>query len=278
MDLDNSRANTFRTCPWMYYESYERNGTGLERKPNLYEKEPYTPMQFGTRGHELMHERYAKMAGKPIKPYPESPIELLELEAMMVFAGYENKYATEKLDILDVERTIRVPLNENHNFIGKMDLVHVVDGKVEILDHKFQTRSAKSNLPQKWAARDQATLYLWAASKLYDGLPIGNFTVNAVTRPSEKGLVPPTYPDRQKLERTEEQIRIAVRDLIYIADQITYLREKYGDEPWPASREECYTWGQCEFYQIHTFAENIADASIIINEKYQPKTPYLEVL
>lgn len=274
MNLDNSAANLFRMCPWAYYESYERNGTGIELKPNLLKTEPYTPMQFGTRMHELMHERYAKIAGKPIAAYPASPIELLELEAMMVMAGYENKYANERLDILDVERTICVPLNADHNFIGKMDLVYLEDGKVNILDHKFQTRSAKSNVPQKWAARDQATLYLWAAYELY-GLPVGNFYVNAVTRPSEKGLVPPTYPDRQKLERTPTQISQAVRDLIYVADQITYMREKFGTEPWPANRENCYGWGPCEFYQMHTWGE---DVSVIINEKYQPKTPYLEVV
>jgi hypothetical protein len=259
----------------LYFEAYERNGKGIELKP-FPDKEGYSPLQFGTRGHELMEERYKEMQGNPREPYPSSPIELLELEAQMVMAGYYNKYAHESMNIIDVEKSVCVPLNADHSFIGKMDLVYQredMDAKVyDILDHKFQSRSAKSNLPQKWAARDQATLYLWAAEQIY-GVEIGNFIVNAVTRPSEKGLVPPSYPDRQKLERTEEQKRLAVRDIIYIADQISELRAKYGTkESWPASRENCYTWGQCEFYAIHTWG---TDADVIINEKYQPKTPYL---
>ena len=271
MNIDNSRANLFRMCPWAYYEAYERNGTGIEIKP-LPEKEGYSAMQFGARGHELMHERYAAMKGAPIKAYTPSPIEMLELEAIMVMAGYENKYTDEHLEILDVERTIRVPLNASHNFIGKMDLVHLESKLVDIIDHKFQTRTAKSNLPQKWAARDQATLYLWAAYELYNR-PVGNFYVNAVTRPSPGGLVPPTYPERQKLERTPEQIRLAVRDLIYIADQIDRMKAEYGNEPWPANRENCYSWGQCEFYLLHTYG---VDEGVIAT-KYRPKTPYLDI-
>jgi hypothetical protein len=254
----------------MYYESHLRNGIGIERKP-FADKEGYSPLQFGSRGHELMEERYKAMQGQAREPYPPSPIELLELEAMMVMAGYENHYAFEHLDIVDVERTVCVPLNADHNFIGKMDLVvRQENGTLDIIDHKFQTRSAKSNLPQKWAARDQATLYLWALGQLYDA-PIGNFYVNAVTRPSEKGMIPPTFPERQKLERTQEQIRLAVRDMIWVADQISEMKAKFGDEPWPASRENCFTYSQCEFYQIHTFGVDEGTIKIA----YQPKTPYL---
>ena len=272
MDLDNSAANAWRVCPIYYYNSYCKNGKGIELKATP-GKETYTPIQFGTRGHELMHERYAAMAGKPIEAFPASENETLELEAMMVMAGYENKYATERLEIIDVERTITVPLNADHNFIGKMDVTYYrEDGSrvIDIMDHKFQARSAKSNDPQKWAARDQATLYLWAAEKLY-GTEIGNFFVNQVTRPSEKGLVPPTYPDRQKLERTERQKQMAVRDLIYVADQICEMQVKFGDrEEWPANRENCKTWGLCEFYVPDTYGWSAA-----VELKYQPKTPYL---
>ena len=275
MRLDNSAAKTFRMCPYAYYESYLRNGTGIELKPM--DKEGYSPIQFGTRGHELMEEHYRTMQiNKTLQwdsPYLPSPNENLELEAMMVMAGYVNRYPTEDFDIVDVERTICVPLNEDHEYTGKIDVVYRDrEGVLNIMDHKFQMRSAKSNLPQQWAARDQATLYLWAAEKIY-GEPIGNFFVNVVIRPSPAGLVPPTYPDRQKLERTEEQKRLAVRDLILTADLITEYSAKFGDTPWPSDREKCYTFFPCEFYQPHTFGidENM------LNIKYQPKTPYLNL-
>lgn len=265
--IDNSAANAFRTCPWLYKEQYLTEGTGLQHKP--YPGEDYNSLQFGTRMHELEEEHYKK-----VQLYDSSSIEALEIEAQLVMEAYKAHYPEEAFTVVDVENTFRVPLpNSHHFYVGKLDLVIKPDpdvNLVDIMDHKTQQRSSKNNSPVKWAMRDQATLYLWAAAQLYPQFKIGNFWVNILIRPSEKMVKGPSF-DRQKLERTPWQIETAVRDITMVADQIEAFKAKYGDGIWPANRENCYTWGQCEFYQPHLYgwSESIRE------EKYEPKTPYL---
>jgi len=265
MILDNSRANTFRTCHYKYQEKYVKN---IEPKP--YPGEDYTALQFGSRMHELLEE-YAK----GVLIYPESPIVALEVEAQVMMAAYKAQYPAEEWDIVDVERTLLVQLpGSEHVYAFKIDLVvrsHAT-GKLSIIDHKTQERSAKSNDPQKWAARDQATLYIWGASVYYKE-EIENFIVDILVRQSPAGQKPPSFPERQKLERTPEQIAIAIRDIIYVADQIVDCEKRFGNEPWPATREECKTWGQCEYYLPHTYgwSDEIRDV------KYQPREEYLQI-
>src|SRR6266849_3543179 len=106
-EIDNSAANEFRTCPLLYYENREAEGTGLELKPKLGE---VTPLDLGSRLHELQEEYYQELKGTPIVPYPESPNAPLELEAQMIMAAYKAKYPMENFEIVDVERTFRVEL------------------------------------------------------------------------------------------------------------------------------------------------------------------------
>lgn len=272
MQIDNSAANAFRVCPYLYFEQYEAEGTGLEHQP--YPDEGVTPLAFGARGHELMEIHYKEMAGMDVPFYPESENAALEMEVQLVMGAYKTHYPVEVFKILDVERTIEVPLpSGRHTYIFKTDLLIQYPDKevVDIMDHKFQTRTSKSNLPQKWAAKDQASLYLWAAEQYYQR-PVGNFYVNAITRPSEKGRIGPTFPDRQKLERTPEQLAIAVRNIEYIADQIEDMRVRFKGVEWPSNKENCYTWGQCEMYLPHTYGWSPE----IREQRYQPKTPYLD--
>jgi hypothetical protein len=243
--------------------------------------------------------------------YPPSPNEALENEAQVIMAGYRKRYPFEDFEVLDVERTIKVALppicslcytqyeelkagapwtcqklvDENYHFCdgqlqrhiytGKMDLVvNMPDGKLGIIDHKFEQRTAKSNLPQKWAARDQATLYVWAASKIYNRKPEDiNFIVNVCRRPSPKGQVGPEFPDRQKLERTQAQVNKAVRDISIVACQIEQFKRCFKEGEWPDNREECWGWGSCPFYMpcLFGWSKSIRD------EKYQPRKEYLKL-
>jgi hypothetical protein len=293
MLIDNSLANSFRTCPTLAYNSHFREGTGLELIP--FDKGEVKPMDLGTRCHELMEEHYKK-----VELYLPSPNEDLENEAQVIMAGYRKRYPFEEFEILDVERTIKVALppiclscyqqgqdiggicicdykskTEHHIYTGKMDLVvNMPDGKLGIIDHKFEQRTAKSNLPQKWAARDQATLYVWAASKIYNRKPEDiNFIVNVCRRPSPKGQVCPEFPDRQKLERTQAQVNKAVRDISIVACQIEQYQRCFKEGEWPDNREECWTWGSCPFYLpcLYGWSKSIRD------EKYETKKPYLKL-
>jgi hypothetical protein len=294
MLIDNSAAAQFKFCPWAYYESYVKK---IEPKPRM--NNEYTPLEFGARMHELLEEWYK---GKTI--YVAHPNEVLEMEAQLMIEAYKAKYPQEEFEILDVERTLKVQLPDycpkcygqdldtHHNlmfcrhcegtfepgrniFTGKIDLFvrSNIDGNLYIIDHKTEKRGAKSNLPQKWAERDQASLYLWAAERIYGERP-ANFIVNVLTRQSDKGQVGPSFPERQKLERSAANIEHAVRDLVYWADKIEECQRIFGDKPWPANRENCYGWGPCEFALLHGYGE---DTQLIREIKYQPKADYLHL-
>jgi len=300
--IDNSAANDFRVCPWLYYEKHLKEGTGLEK---IYQDEKIRPIDLGSRVHELLEEHYREMQGNPRVPYPVREAEDLENEAQVIMAGYRKRYPFEDFEILDVEKTFEVALPDycptcykletvkqnvvregylfcekcdqpdfprgRHTYVGKIDLFYRLDGELYIMDHKTEKRSSKSNLPQKWAARDQGTQYLWAAEQVY-GQSINRFLINILRRPSEKGQVGPEFPDRMRIERTEIQIETALRDLVYTADQIEKMKVTFGDKPWPAHRENCFTWSQCEFYMPHLYGWSEAIREL----RYQPKKPYLD--
>jgi len=303
--IDNSAANEFRTCPLLYFENREAEGTGLEPKSQVNE---VTPLALGSRIHENLEEYYQELKGTPIALYPESPNGALENEAQIIMTAYKAKYPMEDFHVRDVERTFKVqlpaycphcytkyngPLIENfvfnahcqscnkgfparfHIYTGKIDVVfRDRDGILNIMDHKSEKRQSRSNHPMKWAARDQASLYLWAASKIYPGEEIGNFYVNILKRPSEKLQEGPIFPDRQRLERTAEQIEIAVRDLVFIADEIERYKAIFKDQLWPSNREECSQgFYNCDYYLPHTFGWD----PIIREQKFQVKTPYLQL-
>lgn len=293
--IDNSAANSFRECPYKYKESYETETTGLEKQPY---GNDFSALDLGGRVHELLEEHYKALQGNPIAPYAEHHNPACEIEAQVIFAAYAAKYPVEDWDeIVDVERVFRAPLPEfcpecysmeidledtrclkcghifklrNHVYTGKIDVVYRKDGLLYIMDHKTQNRTAKSNLPQKWAARDQASLYLWVAEKIF-GEKIDRFSVNVLIRPSPKMQEAPIFPDRQRLERTQDQINWALRDIVMIADDIDKYKRIFGEGVWPSHKENCYTWGECEFYLPHVFGWSDS----IRKDRYQPKTPYL---
>lgn len=300
MLIDNSAANEFRTCPLLYYYNRIKEGTGLELKPKMNE---VTPLDLGSRIHQLLEEYYEELKGEPRGVYVASQNEALENEAQMIMAAYRAKYPQEDFEIVDVERTFKVQLPlfcpdcysevpfkgeddpsclnckdvvypSPHVYTGKIDVVFRENGILNIMDHKSEKRRSNSNHPKKWAAKDQASLYLWAASQIYKE-PIGNFYVNVLKRPSDKLQEGPIFPERQRLERTEEQIKIAVRDLVFIADDIERYKSIFGDNLWPSNREMCTdgTWGDCDFYLPDTYGWS----DEIRKEKYQPKTPYLQL-
>jgi len=279
MEIDCSAANTFRECALKYKYIYEEEGTGLEPKVNLNE---VTPLSLGSRIHELLEEYYQEMKGTPIPPYPVSENAALEIEAEMILSAYKAKYPGEEFKITDVERTFKVELPVNiggyeskyrHIYTGKIDLVFRQNGTLSILDHKSEKRRSNSNHVKRWAAKDQASLYLWAASKIYHE-EIGGFYVNILKRPSDKLQEGPIFPERQRLERTSAQIEIALRDLSIVADQIEQYRTIFKDTLWPSNKENCFNgYYECPFYLPDTFGWS----QEIREQKYQPKTPYLKL-
>lgn len=303
MQIDNSRASYFRTCPMLYWEKYERNGTGVEP---IKRGEDYGALDLGSRVHELLECYYKGIKGDPVPAYPAHPVEACEAEAQWMFEAYKAHYPADNWEIVDVERTFEVKLPpmcpecygdcENlpgillpdycrrferkarpsqHSLIGKIDLIirDKDSGEYFIVDHKTQNRSSKSNLPQKWAAKDQASLYLYACDQLYP-FEVSNFLVNVLVRPSPAGEKPPSFQDRQKIERSEAQIKGAVRDIVYIADQIEKMRAQFPDGKWPMNRDNCFTWGYCDYWPLHGYGE---DVELVLAHKFQQRKEYLEI-
>lgn len=272
MKIDNSQAVLFRKSPLDYQERYLH---GLERKSASTE---ISPRDFGTRGHELFQEYYSDMQGKPISPYPESSNAALECEAQCLFALYLNQYPLERFDILDVERTFEVPLvGSKHILVGKMDVVindPERDGYISIIDHKFEKRSSHKQSAKAWALRSQASMYFYAAEKIYNK-PVNNLLLNLCKRASDKGQVQPEFPPRQTIQRTPEQIELAVRDMIYTADEIERCMELYGfDKPWPSYTENCLGIGDwtCDYYTLHIYGHTPE-----ILTQYEIAKPYLDL-
>lgn len=273
MEIDNSGANAFRRCPFCYYYGYlypNADGTlGLEK---VYTGTDVRARDFGTRGHELLENHYRESAGLQPKPYPESENPALELEAQAMYAAYCNHYPVESFRVVDVERTVRLPLGDSgHTYVAKMDLAFEEEDFFGILDHKFESRTSRRNTPMGWAVRDQATLYMWAASQLYGRVP-RHLLLNVCRRQSPKGREGPEFY-RQTIQRTPEQMERAVRDLILIADTIEDYRKRFEGRTWPSNFENCCGgFFLSDFYTLHLFGE-----SPEILRQYQPKKPYLDM-
>lgn len=272
MDIDNSLTNSFLFCPKYAFENYFRNGRGVEK---IKSGEQYDPRDLGSRIHELLEEYYNGFRGQQFEAKPPrlpSQNEALEEEAQWIFDSYKRHYAGEVPVVIDTERIFRVPIpNSPHFLTGKIDLVQRRgSNRLGIDDHKSQKRGAKTNDPRKWAARRQASLYLWAASEIYGEEP-ENFEVNVLIRPSDAGLIGPTFW-RDTLERADLQIERALNDVIYVADQIEKLLEKHPNGEWPMNTENCFTMYECDYYAPHTYGWSEA----LEHGKYQSRKAYLD--
>lgn len=307
MLIDNSQFKLWQECPLKYYEKYVK---GIELD---WLKKGATASEFGTRVHQLLEEHYLVLKGTPREPYPEYPLAALELEAQTMFAQYINHFPVELFTVLDVEKTFRIPLApfrcplgheiqevpvepgmltvwcatcgtvekrhclSAHTYVGKIDVTYRDNetGLLSIMDHKTEKRGAYTNNPRAWAARTQGTLYLWAAPQIY-GEDIRDLVVNVLKRQSDKGQIGPEFPERQHIQRSEEQKRIAVNGLIKIADEIAYAKEHWTEEDWQAAanRNECMVGNfECEFYFPHL--EGWTEELIQIN--YRKTVPYLDL-
>lgn len=271
MIIDNSQMKTFQACPFQYYERYVR---GIELD---WLKKGATAAEFGTRMHQLLEMHYRDLQGNPIPPYPEFPLEGIELEAQLTMAAYLNHYPVEPFTVLDVEKTFRVPLTDRHEYVGKFDVIlrDNETGMLSIMDHKTEKRRGQNNNPKAWAARSQGTLYLWAAPQVYEG-EFRDLIVNVLTRQSDKGQEPPSFPERQRIQRSPEQMNLAVKGLVRIADQIEFAKENWTEEDWAAAanRNECMQGNySCEFYEPHLYGWS----EELVQLNYRKTEPYLDL-
>ncbi len=171
-------------CPWLWKEKYLN---GIEKK------ERGDALDYGKRIHHLLERRLLDIV-------PDLCDAPFEPEAQVMLARYAAQYPVEAFDVIEVERYYEVLLprqvcracggqdlvekfdlhkamfcqdcrepNTIHTFNGKIDAtVRAHDtGMLNLLEHKTEKRGGKNNLPQAWAVRPQASLYMWAAGEIY---------------------------------------------------------------------------------------------------------------
>jgi PD-(D/E)XK nuclease superfamily protein len=261
MRIDNSQAKMFLECPLKAFERYEQN---LELTARDTEG-----LDFGTRWHALQAARNSDDGSETI-PYSGEPLPdaRLEAEVQATFQAYLQHYRSRVRDFLDVERTLVVPLNDRHELAFKIDLLTREEGGLAITDYKTEKRGGQFNTPESWAARSQVALYQWAAERHY-GEPVVALYLDVTTRSSPKGQELPLFT-RQRLVRTSAQREAAVRNIIWVADQIESMRVSGF---WPSNTEKCRDgWRRCDYYQLHVIGRTDGNLQL-----YQPAKPYLDL-
>lgn len=311
MRIDNSAANMFRECPDKYKERYREQ---LERKPlgptglsfgtrmhqllakhygKVSEQQLLLGVEQEFEAQELLEAYKAH--------YPQEPFEVVEVERQFEVPlgpevecdcgvhevvgqailqstpyGLKTVQPTRKVYQQDCQKCKGLGKHAKHTYIGKWDAIIRMreTGKLKIFETKTEKRNGKANTPTSWASRDQGSLYLYAGENIL-GEPFDGVLLNILTKGSEKGEKPPTFR-RDSIERTESQIRNAIRDIAQTADDIEAAQKRYASgEPWLQHRENCTnktTGWNCDYFSLHTYGRS----QELIEIEYQKPKPYLE--
>lgn len=293
MRIDHSAAKMFWECPLKYYARYvQKHPLATEGVIGIEPNWEREPLVFGGRVHELLAAHYAASTGGAGQPSPQSHLanQALEDEAQAMFAAYQAHYPFEEFEVVDVERTVEVPLpcedcdtlsfdaidcptRSHHTYVFKVDaLVRTQGGLLHIMDHKTENRNSKANSQESWASKPQVGLYQWAAKQHYKQ-PMGAIFLNILKRQSLKGQEPPIFY-RRELLRTPEQEAAAVRWLVYTANQIEACA---ANGYWPDNRNNCVpgVGYSCDYDQLHN--DWGGSPTELLQIKYKPAEAYLDV-
>lgn len=259
MIIDNSAAKLWFTCPLAYKQRYIDNLELIERSRE--------GLDFGTRFHDLQAERFRATPDGSI----HSPLldARLEAECQATFQAYLQHYGPESnLEVVDVERTLTVPLNERHTLAFKIDLLYRDLGGLKLRDYKTERRGGGYNSAEHWAAASQVSLYQFAAAEYYRE-PISELVLDITTRGSPKGQESPTFR-RDSLIRTRAQQAAAVQNIIWIADQIESMQ---ASGFYPSNTSSCKDgWKKCDYYQLCHIGRTDGNLKL-----YRPAEAYLDL-
>lgn len=250
MKIDNSQFGTWWFCPQKWKERYENKLEPRVRDTNS--------LDFGTRMHQLLEERHK--GGEKI--FSQLNDEALEAEAQLTFEAYCAYYPEEPFEVVATEQYFEVPLCledcsdvvKHHIYNGEFDaVVRMKDtGRLYLLETKTESRTSKSNTPEAWISRSQVGLYQWAAEEIY-GEEFEGILLNVITRQSPKGNCAPIFR-RDHLHRSKDQQQDAVKNLIWVADQIESMQRSGF---YPSNRNNCvagYGW-RCDYFSLHVEPE-----------------------
>lgn len=276
----------------------ERYGNNLEPRGDR------PALDFGTRMHQLLEVRHRGSMQLEVLPmvadFPPLPDIGLESEAQLTFAAYEAHYPTEPFDVVSVEEYFEVPVGRckncafwgekgkwearepcechynspsyNHTYCGEFDAIVRMreSGRLRLFETKTEARNSKANLPASWQQKTQVSLYLFAAQQIY-GEEFEGILLNVITRQSPAGREPPIFR-RDLLERTRGQQTEAIKNLVWIADNIEACKKA---DFFPANRNECIgRYGfSCEYLFLHQNEGRPTEE--LIQLKFQTAKEYL---
>jgi hypothetical protein len=337
MRLDNSAFSMYMKCPLLYKEKYEAtdfveraskdvsggdNGGGdggaspvasAIREP-VFSLPVIQPgielikeregLDFGTRFHQLLHERRRLLlcqhpVGEPPKPAPEWPDEAIEAEAQATLAAYEAHYIAD-CEYLESERThiLDLPARcpdcwrdcsddetstpgrywckecqrafNRHKLIVKLDaVVRHGDGTIGPFDTKTESKPGY-NTREDWAGRTQAKIYLYALGALYPNERVSRLIVDVVTRGSPKARRGPVFYRHDDIGSTPEAIGDAVRNFVRVA---SLIEEHKRTGWWPSNMNVCKKgWERCDLYDLHILGRTEKNLA-----KFRPAEQYLEI-
>lgn len=237
MRISNSSFKSWFTCPELFHQRYIE-GVQKGNTPSY--------LVFGTRFHDMLQAHYSGISAVGVGYIYSTHIDpLLEAEAQAMLAAYRAHYPQEPFKVLETEKNfeIRIP-NTQHTLVGRIDALLEQGGKLLVMEDKTENRNSKRNLPQAWMARSQASLYVWAASEIYNK-PIDSVLLNICTRGTEKGNIGPSFR-RDLLHRSPQQVADALADVTWVADAAEALEGKR----YPRNTESCVSERgyQCDLY------------------------------
>ena len=260
----------FWYCPQKWKERYENN---LEPRTR-----DTSSLDFGIRMHQLLEGRHRLLRGDGVVLYLPLVDDTLEAEAQLTFEAYCAYYPEEPFDVVATEQYFEVPLlypgkgepwesnntwfESGHTYNGEFDaVVRMKDsGKLYLLETKTESRSSKSNTPESWISRSQVGLYQWAAEKIY-GEEFEGILLNVITRQSPKGNCAPCFR-RDTLHRTKDQQLDAVKNLVWVVDQIEAMQRSGF---YPSNRNNCvagFGW-KCDYFDLHVTPEGRPSEELI---------------
>jgi hypothetical protein len=248
MRLSNSSMKTFWECPLKFQETYIN---GLQSPPS-------EALLFGDRFHERLCAHYEGLSARGVGYVPWKPKDLdpkIEADVLAMYEAYVAAYPVEPFEVLHCEQVFELSIPDSkHTYTGRFDVIirDKATRKLQIMETKTEKAGSKRNLPKAWTARTQASLYTYAAQKVY-GEQVDTVLLNVCTKASPKGQVGPSFR-RDTLYRSPAQIAEAIKDLQYVANQIDALEGK----EFPANRNNCtsdFGW-DCEFWNLHNIGRS----------------------
>lgn len=245
--FDHTMLNTFLGCPqkffWAHIRELRKAGTG-------------TAADFGAWVHDILatyythvmkgEEKGPKLMARSIKESPQwnEPADLLDAlytqaTGEFILMEYAKNYQYEKLAPLAVEQSFAIPIDNLYLYLGRIDIVGLVDDILSVIDHKTTKRLGKSFLLRVSPNR-QGTGYIYAARQYFDGL--SHFVLNGIRVTANRDN--PGYRRTFPANRIEYDVERWLRDTNIIVSQIF---QSYDRRNWVQNTDACADFGDCPY-------------------------------